>query len=173
MKMTHRCISVSIGIALVCAGFFLTSAEDTQVNVYSGESRTRHSAFGVQTHVSDPNANVLSRTAARSGVGHDWLTLSTVGCKLDWRNLISCIPAINKAAENERDAVEFARSVLNELDQSRSISGTTRHVVKACLKVYADKRTTAPILDCWETTTSNLALTPEISTSKRSAEPQR
>lgn len=159
MKNSHRCILSAVSLVLFSAGYLWTSTVEVQLNVNSGELRKRYTAFGVQTHVSDSTANGLSRAAKSDGSGGEWLTVSErsyygQSCREDYRNLISCVSALHEASADKGESEKFARCVIQELNISRSLSGTTRHVERAS-EVFTASNSQHSILECWQSTTQD------------------
>jgi hypothetical protein len=162
--MSHRYMLAAIGTVLICLGYLSTSKVDIQLNVHSGELRKRYTAFGLQTHIAHPWANALSRVAASDGAGYDWLTVSTRSysrqpCKEDWKTLITCVRNICDGSGNQEESKEFARSVLEELNGTRSLSQTTRHVLRV-LELPLSDNTRPSLMEAWKITAQDSAFRP-------------
>ena len=156
MKHLKRFVLVAVGIAMLGLAVLHTWTLEKQINVRSGELRDRHSALGILIRISNPKANVVSRTARRDGAGYEWLTVSTRSysrqpCKEDWSTLFTCAGRLINKARTQEESQAFARSVLDELGESRSISKVARHAVMAYTGV-AGSEPHAAILDLWEAT---------------------
>jgi hypothetical protein len=143
MKKVRPYAFAAIALALILVGYLLTWTLEIQLNVHSGELRKRHTAFGIRTSITDPLPNALSRAADRDGAGYDWLTVSTRShnrqpCREDWRSFLSCAAEIIRVASGKEESKEFARAILDDLDESRSLSGSTRHTVRVAKALPTD-----------------------------------
>jgi hypothetical protein len=157
MKKLKRYILAGVGVVLVALGYLQTSKIEIQLNLHSGMLRTRRTAFGIQTWVSEPRLNALSQEAQREASGVEWLTVSIRSinrqpCREDYRTLISSVRNICELYGDNGEAKEFSRSVLDELNQNRSLSSTTRHVLRLQASIA---HTGESLTDAWKNTTQD------------------
>jgi hypothetical protein len=95
----------------------------------------------------------------------DWVTIDSDGYYIynscgrrDYRTLFSVFYAINLQIKDPNVRQEFARSVLRELKEIRSVSLTTRHLLKLLEELRSRKIEEAPeafLIDIWKSTTGS------------------
>lgn len=161
MKISHRFFNTVVGIVLFCAAFLHTFKEDVQIDPYSGMLRGRYYAFGILIYVSGPRANGLSRAARRDKAGGDWIPVATKDLRSrghpDYEALILRVSQICRMTTNLAEHQEFARVVLDDLNERRSIRTTTGHVMRVYRNVSVYRGPSSiefrpSLLDLWRTT---------------------
>lgn len=136
MKRVHKYLLSAFVVILlaVLGGIFRTGKVSKQLDVLSGKLRIQHTCFGeFPLYTSKSKENVLSSAARMDGEAVDWLTIDSDGYYIynscgrrDFRTLFTVFYTINSQVVDPSVRQEFARSVLTELREIRSVSFTTR-----------------------------------------------
>jgi hypothetical protein len=168
MKRAHKYLLSGLIIFLIVAlaGIWGTGRVSKQLDVISGKLRIQHTCFGkFPIYTSNSKENSLSSAARVNDETVDWLTIDSDGYYIynscgrrDYRTLFSVFYAINLQVVDPNVRQEFARSVLRELKETRSVSLTTRHLLKLLEELRKRKIEESPeafLVEIWESTTGS------------------
>jgi hypothetical protein len=168
MKRAHKYLLSGLIVILfvVLVGIFRTGRASKQLDVHSGKLRIQHTCFGgFPIYTSKSKENSLSSAARMDGGTVDWLTIDSDGYYIynscgrrDYRTLFSVFYAINLQVAEPGVRQEFARSILKELEETRSVSFVTRHLLKLLDELVARKTEESPdavLIEVWGSTTGS------------------
>lgn len=173
MKRVHKYLLSGFVVILfaMLGGIFRTGKVSKQLDVLSGRLRIQHTCFGeLPLYTSRPRDNALSSAAQMNSETVDWLTIDSNdyytrnSCgRRDYRTLFSVFYAINLQVADPGLRQEFARSILEELKETRSVRITTRHLLKLSDELQARNPEGSPdtvLIQVWESTTGSLQSAP-------------
>lgn len=168
MKRVHKYLLSGYVVILftVLVGIFRTGKSSKQLDVLSGKLRTQQTCFGgFPFYTSRSKENALSSAARTNAESVDWLTIdsdsyyigNTCG-RRDYRTLFSVFNAVDLQVVDPNVRQEFARLVLKELKENRSVSFTTRHLLKFVEELQIRRTKESPeavLIDVWKSTTAS------------------